>query len=255
MLLHFNLTSATCELNNEGLLNKDSEIYWTWKVYYYDEDNKKYVVWQGFSLGCEIDGGYSFNDSGLLYKMVNDPQFRIKLPALKEGENKELFLQLFCWESDQCTEIVKKSFTNESLNNLFEIFQKVGEKKDKVKEEIFDWLKNKDNNLLGALVSAGSINATSVQIAQGVFDLAGFAIDLVKSNGDDLIGIYNAALSISKNNSENYYRWTFNNDTDDWRKEKSEIPKIIKFESADAKNIIRTDARFSIFSEGPGVLI
>jgi hypothetical protein len=252
MLLHFNLTSATCQLNSGWFLDKDSEFYWTWKFFYDDDEKKEQTIWQGFSLGCELDGGYSFNDSGLLYKMMNDPEFQIKLPELKEGESKQIFLQLYCWESDQCTDIVKKSFTNTSLENLWEIAKKVDERKDKVKEEFLKWLKDGDNSIVSAIISAGSIDANAIKIARGVLDLGGFAVDLIQSNGDDLIGVNSFVLSIAKKNGQNYYRWTFHNDTGEWQNEKSEIPKTINFQSADAKNIIRTDVRLSMFSEMPG---
>ena len=117
MKLHVNLRNATCTDWSDNPINPfdtSSEFYWTWRVLI-QNDNKTSNVSQGFSIGCDLSSGYSFNNDNHKYREINDPKFLIDLPKANDTDEIHCIVELHCWESDRNSEMVKIAFANENM--------------------------------------------------------------------------------------------------------------------------------------------
>lgn len=254
MFFHFNLRSATCIKNSDHVFGDNSEYYWTWLVYSQTEDNEDYNVAQGFSMGCEMDSGYDFNDSNSRYFRMNDPRFTVSLPEVARGESRKITFELYCWESDNSTIEVKKTFTNYAAEKLLKIWQETDAKKTKTKEEFLKWLEESDNSALAQIISMAQIEANYLKIAKLSIDVIKWAIEIVKTNGDDFIGAKRCDLIISNEAEGIKYRWIFEDGTEKWMTDEEKIFKEISFESASRDNIVNVSALFQIISKSSDIL-
>src|SRR5688572_14862990 len=110
MYLHFSLQKAKAlRVSDAG---SEGEFYWTWQAYIQGKGETQLA--QGFSTKCDIGSGLSFGP-GEAINNLNDPRFTIALPDLNDGEERNVVIDLHCWESDHSSEEVKSVFTNTAV--------------------------------------------------------------------------------------------------------------------------------------------
>jgi hypothetical protein len=233
MYLHVNMRHAKCL--RVGDAGSNAEFYWTYQVFTEHRDNT--YLNQGFSLGCPIGGAYSYSPGD--QRELNDPRFTVKLPDLNEGETRHFYIDLHCWESDHSTEEVKKVFTNTASERLFAYYLENEKNKKKTQEEFMKWLENEDNDLLTKIIDADPIILPYVKIARSAIPLIKWAVELVKSNSDDYIGISRSSLIYTKKDGHYQYRWMFNNGVETWiDEEEAPIYHEHRFQEASGNNEI-----------------
>ncbi len=251
MLLNFNLISATCLKNYDGIFDKDSEFYWTWSLCA-DLNSSNSEVARGFSSGCSLDSGYDFNDSDKKYRELADPFFSLELPQLANEETKIISFELRCWESDFGTVDIKKFYSNQALAKLFEIYNNQITKKNEIENEFKEWLGSTDlETILGSIISNNVYVGGYITIAKAIFNTIQLAEKIVKSNGDELIGVYRADLILNKKNDKINYRWVWQDTTENWVDIGSSIFKQHIFEQDNRNNKISTSMKFSILEKEP----
>lgn len=237
MLLHLNVLNGRCMRFSDQILDKGAEYYFTWLAHY-DVDDKFVNLAQGFSLGCPLENGYSFNTTNEAYRTLNDPRFTIALPEIPKGQSRTVHIELYLWESDHGSVDVKKAFTNPAAERLWTIWTALDQKKTKVRDEFFEWLEGSDNQPLQELLNVEIFNTTFIKLANAIIPIIKWSIDLVESNGDDLIGVFQADLVMEHTEEGIRYRWIFDNGAEIWLPQSNEdkIYREYEFDSADSKN-------------------
>ena len=237
MFLHVNLQSATCLRWADKIFDGTSEFYWTW-ILYQEQGNDYIKISQGFSIGCPINTGYEFNTSDKKYRGLNDPYFTVELPEVKEGEQRQLHLEIHCWESDGNAATIKKAFSNSGAQKLFDIWNDQQQKRSKTNADFLNWLESSDNSLVTQLISGGFVNSGAISIAKAALPVVKYAIESLKNRAEEYIGVFQANLLIVKNDGIKEYRWTFDNGSENWVKEEGKIYKDADFLEADSRNEI-----------------
>ncbi|MDT3739937.1 MAG: hypothetical protein RO257_10610 [Candidatus Kapabacteria bacterium] len=237
MKLHVNLRNATCTDWSDNPINPfdtSSEFYWTWRVLI-QNDNKTSNVSQGFSIGCDLSSGYSFNNDGHKYRELNDPKFLIDLPKANDTDEIHCIVELHCWESDRNSEMVKIAFANESLSQLVKIMSGQNKKRQEIEDEVVKWLNSDQNSILQAIQTAGYVTAPTLTIAT---EVAGIIFKIIRNSGDEYVGKWSADLFIGKDGDKTRYRWCFDSGSETWLFDEDKLFREAIFESDDRFNRI-----------------
>jgi hypothetical protein len=230
---------------------KKAEYYWTWQVY--SEDSEKTILHQGFSIGCELDDGYKFSQGQEWPIPLNDPRFTIKLPDLKDGEERRIVTDLFAWESDWSTLEVKKVFTNAAAAELWKIYEAAGKKKKEALKKFEGWLDSSGEGLLeefGKVASGAKSLIPYLALTKKAIPLIKAAIALVKSNSDDFNGFNRMELFYKKEGDNYKYRWLLNDGIPkDWEEQEEKLYLDLNFMSPSTKNLVVTKSFFQVIME------
>jgi hypothetical protein len=201
--LHFRLKSLRCIKGDDRW--GDPDFYFTWQVY--QDTEPQALLQQGFSTGCPIDEGHNVAPGEQV--TLTDTSFTFKLPALQPGEQTRVWVDLFCWESDGETAMVKRLFTNQAAAKLWELYEANQLQKEKTIKAFMSWMDSDGMNILQtAITAAGGAPAALIPIARSVFALTKLAIQAISEDDDELIGMTRTELVIARSSEGKYrYRW------------------------------------------------
>jgi hypothetical protein len=249
MYLHFNNRRAKCKRKADA--GKKAEYYWTWQVY--TEEGEKTILHQGFSIGCELDDGYKFSQGQEWPVPLNDPRFTVKLPELKDGEERRVVTDLFMFESDSYTLEVKKVFTNAAANELWKIYEKVGKKKKETLKQFEKWLDESGEGFLeefGEIVSGANALIPYLSLSKKVIPLIKAVIEMIKTNSDDFNGFNRIELFYRKEADGYRFRWLLNDGIQkDFGEQREPLYLDLNFISPSAKNWVVTKSFFQVILE------
>lgn len=244
MHLHFNNRIAKCQKSVD--FGSHGEYYWTLQMFMDDEEQS--FLYQGFSTGPEIDSGYSLKPNE--EREVNDPKFTVNLPELRDGEERRVVTDFFCWESDRSSENVKKTFTNQAAECLWKIYEKNKREKKESLKEFEKWVSSRDDNTIASFIE----DVTSltnvmpyVALAKGAVPLVRSGIEVAKNTSDDFIGSNRVELFYKRVGDSYRFRWLANQGIEEY---KGGFPvtfqQIFTFESGDRDEKIVTKSFFQI---------
>ena len=244
MHLHFNNRIARCQKSAD--IGSHGEYYWTLQMFMDDEENS--LLYQGFSTGPEIDSGYSLEPNE--EREINDPKFTVNLPELKDGEERRIVTDLFCWESDYSSENVKKAFTNTAAERLWQIYEKNKKEKKESLDEFEKWVTDKDDSAISTFIeSATSIAGVMpyVALAKSALPIVRSGIEVAKNSTDDFIGSNRVELFYKREGNSYRFRWLANQGIEEYE---GEFPityqQIFTFESGDRDEKIVTKSFFQV---------
>ncbi|MHC5066540.1 MAG: hypothetical protein ACYTG5_21500 [Planctomycetota bacterium] len=261
MYLHFNLRKAKCKRVSDA--GSESEFYWTWQVYCQEPDHT--LLQQGFSTGCPIDDGYSYEPG--FERELNDPRFTLELPEIEDAQTveeanwKKIVFDLHCWESDHSTVEVKKAFSNDAAQILLRLYEEADAKKKQAIKGFEDWLNNSSEDLLTSIIEAAGTTATGgavkfLKLGLKVIPLIKAGIEVVKSNSDDFVGRTRTELIYGKVEGKYLYRWIHNKGAEIWiREEQAPYFAQLEFLEANLDNEISCNAIFQTVHEATTDLV
>jgi len=206
MYLHYRLKTLKCIKGDDRW--GDPDYYFTWQVY--QDDDATALLHQGFSTGCPIDEGHTVAEGQQI--PMSDTTFTVALPDVAPGQQTRLWVDLFAWENDADTAMVKKLFTNVAATKLWQLYEQNQMQKQNHIDAFVQWIDEDGMAILqAALTAAGGPTAAVIPIARAVFGLTKLAIQAISEEDDDLIGSVRTELIIARDPSGRFkYRWITN---------------------------------------------